>query len=71
MNKINVDSSIIKSVGYDTDDYILEIEFVKGSIYQYENVFPEVICLMLFADSIGSYFMRNISKNYKYTKVSD
>jgi len=71
MKRIKVESSTIKSIGYDTDDFILEVEFVKGSIYQYENVMPNVIVQLLFSESIGSFFMRNISKEYKYEKVSN
>ena len=70
MKRINVQSSQIKSIGYDRAEYVLEIEFVKGSIYRYEKVYPDEIISLLFANSIGSYFMKNISKTYKYEKVS-
>ena len=69
MNKLPVNSSIIKSVGYDRADWELEIEFVKGSVYRYKRICPDEVICMLFSDSIGSYFMRFISKAYTYEKV--
>ena len=72
MKRIPIESSIIKSVGYDYETFIFEVEFVKGSIYRYENVPVHSILQMLFKEkSSGSYFMKNIAKNYEYTKVSD
>ena len=69
MNKIPVNSSIIRNVGYNRDECELEIEFVKGSVYKYKYVYPDEVVSMLFSDSIGSYFMRFISKAYTYEKV--
>jgi hypothetical protein len=70
MKRIAIQSSIIRSIGYHRAEFVLEVEFVKGSIYQYFEVYPDEVISLLFADSIGSYFMRNISKQYKYEKVS-
>lgn len=69
MKRINIISSTIKSIGYDIKTRILEVEFVRGAIYQYKTVdYIDVVCL-LFADSIGSYFNKNISKNYSYEEI--
>jgi len=72
MKRINVNSSSIKSVGYDYENIILEVEFIRGAIYRYENVPVHSVLQMLFKEkSIGSYFSKNIAKNYEYIKVRD
>jgi len=70
MNRQNVESSSIKSIGYDPFNEFLEVEFVRGAIYQYVNVPAEVFSQLENADSIGSYFSKNIAKKYKYEKVN-
>jgi hypothetical protein len=63
MNRVGVKSSNIRSIGYDKDRKLLEIEFNSGSIYEYSNV-PHVIYFSLLdAPSHGKYFgkyIRNI-----------
>lgn len=71
MKNIKIDSSILKTVSYDIEKQLLIVEFPKGSIYQYFSVQYEDVLGMVFADSSGSYFMKNIAKTYKYEKVSD
>jgi len=70
MKRINVKSSQIKSIGYDKDEKILEIEFKKGTVYQYSDIYYEVYMELITAKSVGSFFMRNINKKYKYEKAS-
>jgi len=70
MKKINVESSSIKSIGYNSQSCILEIEFIRGAIYQYRNVPSLHVVRLLFAESIGKYFDQNIKKNYEYEKIS-
>jgi len=40
LNRTPVLSSQLRSIGYDTAEHVLEIEFVSGEVYQYLNV-PE------------------------------
>jgi hypothetical protein len=53
MRRQNVQSSNISSIGYDTDDRILEVEFHNGGIYQYVSVPSEVHRSFLQASSHG------------------
>lgn len=71
MKRINVESSSIKSVGYYIDDEILEIEFIRGTIYQYKNVHYEDVIGLIFADSVGKYFDQFIKKNYEFEKIGE
>ena len=65
-----VSSSNIKSVGYDLDSTLLEIEFHDGSIYQYSNVPQSVHTALMAAVSLGSFLHKNIRGKYSYRKVS-
>lgn len=71
MKRINVTSSSIKSIGYDSQSCILEIEFSRGVIYQYRNVPSLHVIRLIFADSIGKYFDVHIKNCYEYEKIGE
>jgi len=51
-----VSSSAIRSVGYDQEQRVLEIEFTSGAVYQYSDVPAEVYRGLMAAESHGRYF---------------
>ena len=69
MERVNVVSSNINSVGYEESSNTLEIEFKSGSVYQYFNVPQEVYNELLQAGSIGGYFVKNIRDTYRSYKI--
>lgn len=69
MERVALVSSSIKSIGYDDENKILEVEFTRGSIYQYSNVEAKEVFHLLFAKSVGKYFSENIAKKYEYKEV--
>ena len=69
MEREQVKSSNIKSVGYDPALQLLEIEFQDGSVYQYNDVPRRVRDELMTAPSLGSYFHANIRGGYRYHKV--
>jgi hypothetical protein len=70
MNRTPVISSNLASVGYDSRQQILEIEFNSGSIYQYFNVPVHIYNGLMSADSHGRYFDANIKKaGYGYRRI--
>ena len=69
IQRVNVSSSNIASVGYDKEKQILEIEFQHGAVFQYLDVPKEVYDGLMQAASIGSYFMYNIKNEFKYQKI--
>lgn len=69
MDRIQVVSSNIRSVGYEADIEILEIEFTSGNIYQYFDVPEREYEELMNAASIGKYFNRKIKDNYRYRQV--
>lgn len=71
MKRLSVKSSTIKSIGYNYSFKELEVEFIRGAIYRYQDVDSNVVCNLLFAESIGQYFNKNVAKNFKYEKVED
>ena len=63
-------SSNLKNSKYDVETNELVVEFKKGGKYSYENVPLSIFTKMRIAESQGSYFAKNISKTYKYKKLS-
>ena len=70
INRVPVDSSNIRSIGYDFDTQILEIEFLSGGIYRYSNVPSNIHDELMAADSKGRYFAANIKEQYTTEKIS-
>lgn len=69
MDRIQVVSSNISSVGYDAGSLTLEVEFNSGSIYQYLNVPESEYEGLMNASSKGRYINRNIKSHYKDVKI--
>ncbi|NPE31328.1 KTSC domain-containing protein [Methanococcoides sp. SA1] len=63
MQRKSVKSSNVKSIGYDEDACILEVEFNKGPIYHYHGVPLKLYNRLMNASSKGR-FLKN--KIYKY-----
>lgn len=63
------DSTNIASIGYDKETQTLEVEFLKGNLYQYFDVPQAVYEGFLSADSKGKYLIANIKGNYRYARV--
>jgi|TARA_R100000664_G_C2735765_1_gene125269 hypothetical protein len=64
------DSSNLKGSEYNTETEELIVEFKKGGKYSYTKVPIKIFTQMRKAESQGSYFSKNISRNYKYRKLS-
>ena len=69
MFREKVDSTCLKSIGYEGD--ILEVEFHGGNVYQYMSVPKSMYSDLISADSIGQFYRNKIrdNKNYKYKKI--
>ena len=62
---IPVQSSNVKSVGYDEDNGNVHIEFASGERYAYMGVPKKVYEDLLIAKSIGAYINRHLKKSYE------
>ena len=56
MDRDQVSSSLVASVGYDADEELLEVELQDAKVYQYREVPEATYQGLLNADSIGQYF---------------
>lgn len=65
-----IESSNINGANYHTETKVLTITFKNGSIYEYEDIPWEVFTKFRMNESQGKYFNANISKKYKFKKVS-
>ncbi|GAA5072975.1 KTSC domain-containing protein [Lysobacter panacisoli] len=60
MERRHVDSQALRSIGYDPDRQVLEIEFESGAVYRYFDVPPHLHDGLMAAPSHGEYFSRHI-----------
>jgi hypothetical protein len=66
MDREEVSSSLLSSVGYNPDNQLLEVELQDGKIYQYTDVPAETYQGLMAADSLGRYFNHHIrGRNYR------
>jgi KTSC domain len=64
MERKRVNSSKIRSVGYDERAQTLEIEFGNGEVLQYLRVSHETHRRLMAAPNTAAYFEDNIAEDY-------
>jgi hypothetical protein len=70
MERDQVSSTNLASVGYDPTTQVLEIEFHSGGVYQYVGVPAALYEGLMAASSHGSYFHQFIKKGgYEYRRI--
>jgi hypothetical protein len=69
MDREYVESSMIKSIGFDPNTSTLEVEFNSGAIWQYYDVLESTYYEMKSASSIGKFFHANIKGHYSDGQV--
>ena len=69
MDRKKVNSSSIRSVGYDERNRALEMEFNDGRIVQYSGVSAEVHRRLMSAPSLVSYFRDNIEESFTSKRI--
>ncbi len=69
MERKSIESSMIRSIGFDPDSSILEIEFNSGAVWQYFD-FPESEWYEFEgSESQGKFFNREIKDQYPENRV--
>lgn len=63
-------STTIKEVGYDPTQKVLEIEFISGGVWLYEDVPADLPQKMMASDSVGRFFHEHVRNRYKATRVA-
>lgn len=71
MNRIPVTSSNIAAIGYSASEQCLHVEFVGGSIYEYDGVPVSTYEAFLGADSHGKFFAKHIrAAGFAYRQIA-
>lgn len=69
MERHLVESSVLKSAGFDPDTGILELEFKDGDVYRYFE-FPEFLYRgLLLSSSKGQFLTSRIVGRYRHERV--
>jgi len=70
MDRASVESSLIKSLGYEESSSTLEVEFHRGSVYQYLDVPLAVYEDLCDSASVGKSFNTLVRKQgYEFKQV--
>lgn len=69
IERTEVVSSNIHSLGYHLSSFILQVEFKDGSIYNYYEVPESVYIDFLESTSKGKFLNKNIAFRFKYEKI--
>jgi len=69
MERKRVNSSKLRSVGYDEKSRTLEIEMANGQVFQYVGVYPEVHRRLMAAPNPTSFFDDKIAEEYTPKRV--
>ena len=69
MDRKNVSSSSIRSIGFDERNRVLEVEFNDGRINQYSGVSADIHRRLVSAPSIVSYFRDNVEESFTAKRI--
>jgi len=69
MERKRVNSSKLRSVGYDEKTMTLEVELSNGQVTQYSRVYPEVYRRFMAAPNPSSFFEDRIEEDYTGRRV--
>jgi len=68
MEREEVSSSHVVSVGYDPNEQVLEIQFRGGAVYQYLGVEESTYNALMESGSKGG-FVRSVLSGYNYERI--
>lgn len=69
MQRTQVESTMLRSVGYDPTTRVLELEFRNGRLYRFGEVAEETYRELMAASSKGQYFIDFIDDQYPYAPI--
>ena len=65
-----IQSSSLRSIGYDRATATLEVEFTNGGVYRYADVPADVWSAFRQADSKGKFFQEHVRDLFATMRVS-
>lgn len=66
---IEVNSSTISQVGYDSSSQILAVKFKTGAVYEYLEVPQEIYNFVINSDSVGKALNAEVKGVYEYRQL--
>lgn len=69
MLRLPINCRIIATVGYQSADELLELEFNNGQVYQYEGVSVEVYRRMMGSPKPGEFYREHIRHHFPYRRM--
>jgi hypothetical protein len=69
MERRRVNSSKVRSIGYDERGQTLEVELANGQVWQYSRVSPEVHRRFMAAPNPTSFYDDKIAEDYTGRRV--
>jgi hypothetical protein len=69
MRRRPVDSSAIRSMGYDPSSRTLEVEFRSGAVYDYFGVTSRLWASFQAAPSKGTFFARKVRDRFPFQQA--
>ena len=71
MTRTKVTADTLRSIGYDPDSELLELEFTTGDIYDYQKVKPYLYMGLMSSNAKDAYFTQYIRDNYEVEKIKE
>lgn len=65
MERVNVVSTNIEFIEYDSDNSLLKVGFTNGRSYEYKDVPQDIFNNFKDADSKGKFFAKHIKNKFK------
>ena len=69
MERQPVESSNIRSIGYDSSTDILQVEFKSNAVYNYYEVPENIYQELMSARSHGSYLNEHVKGRFVYSRI--
>jgi len=69
MHRDAVQSSMIRGIGYDRRQKVLEVEFANGQVFAYRDVPEETHIRVMAAASIGKEFSALVRNAFAFERV--
>ena len=63
------DSSVIKTVAWDSEDNTLLVQFKSNTVWAYYNISQEVYQTFIASESMGNFFNKNIRNFFDSQKI--
>jgi hypothetical protein len=70
ISRVPVESSNLRSVGFDAKKLVLEVQFHHGGIYRYFDVPAATHEALMKSESKGKFFQSSIRNKFRFERVS-